>query len=173
MPPPHRDSRGPGGAARHIARPRPHDSSLGALPGMRLASVSGMTRRVPPPDGESTVELLGGLIGDARDLAVAHLDGLRLEVSDQLAELKTSTKYAAAAAAVFAVGGLLAAFALVQALWMYTTVPTWAAYLIIAGVCFAGGALILAVRARRPRGIARVPATALDRVRRDARWVAD
>lgn len=121
---------------------------------------------------ETTIELLGGLVGDARDLAVAHLDGLRLEVKEELRDLKVSTKYAAAAASVFAVAGLLAAFSLVQALWLYTTLPSWAAYLIIAGLFAVAGGILLAIRARGSQDIDLVPESQLADMKRDAQWVA-
>jgi len=123
-------------------------------------------------DRESTMELLGGLIHDARDLAVAHLDGLRLEVKQELADLKTATMYAAAAAAVFAVAALLAAFSLVQALWLYTSLPSWAAYLIIAGLFAVAGVVVLRLRAQKPRDVDLVPETELANLKRDASWLA-
>lgn len=119
----------------------------------------------------STIELIGGLIGDARDLAVAHLDSLRLELSRELEELKTATRYAAAAAAVFAVAGLLAAFSLVQALWLHTSLPSWLAYLIIAAVFVAAGVGLLAMRARASRP-GHPPRAAVHPLERDARWFA-
>jgi len=87
-------------------------------------------------DRESTIELLTGAIRDARDLATAHIEELRIEV-----------KYAAAATALFTVAALLSAFALAQALWLYTTLPSWAAYLAIAGLFGAAGAALLWTRA--------------------------
>lgn len=125
------------------------------------------------PEKESTVELLGGLIGDAKDLAVAHLDGLRNEVKEELRDLKVSTKYAAAAAAIFAVGAILAAFAIAQALWLYTRLPSWLAYGLIAATCFAAGAALLVARSRKSKDIDLVPETEILRMKRDAKWIAN
>src|SRR5688500_6760166 len=111
------------------------------------------------PASETTVELLGGLIGDAKDLAVAHLDGLRIEVKEELRDLKAATALAAAAAAVFAVGALLAAFAIVHAVWTYTALPQWAAFAVIAGACFAVGAAVLAARKKVAQDTDLIPET--------------
>jgi hypothetical protein len=123
-------------------------------------------------DRESTIELIGGLVSDAKDLAAAHVEGLRLEVKQELADLKTATAYAAAAAAVFAVAALLAAFSLVQALWLYTSLPSWAAYLIIAALFAVGGVILVQIRARKPRDIDLVPESELSNLKRDASWLA-
>jgi hypothetical protein len=125
------------------------------------------------PASESTVELLGGLIGDAKDLAVTHLEGLRLEVKEELRDLKKATALAAMAAAVFAVGSLLAAFAIVHAVWTYTGLPQWAAYGVIAAACFAVGAVVLAARKKVAEDADLVPETGLARMKRDARFVAN
>jgi hypothetical protein len=122
---------------------------------------------------ESTVGLLGGLITDAKDLAVAHLDGVRAEVKEEFRDLKVSTAYAGAAMAVFSVGSLLAAFAIVHAVWTYTRLPQWAAYAVIAALCFVAGAVLLAVRKRTSQDVDLVPETGLAGLRDDAKWVAE
>lgn len=124
------------------------------------------------PASETTVELLGGLIGDAKDLAVAHLDGLRLEVKEELRDLKTATALAVAAAAAFAVGAMLAALAIVHAVWTYTALPQWAAYALIAAICFAVGAAVMVARKKVAQDADLVPETGLARMKRDAQFVA-
>ena len=124
------------------------------------------------PTHESTVELIGGLIGDAKDLAATHLAGLRLEVKEELRDLKRSSKYAAAASAAFAVGALLATLALVHALWLYTALPQWAAYGVFALAFLAVGAVLVIARSRMSQDIDLVPETGLLRLERDAKWMA-
>jgi hypothetical protein len=124
------------------------------------------------PGSASTVDLVAGLIGDARDLAVAHLDGLRLELREELAELKAATRITAIALAGFAVAAVLLSFGLVQALWLYTTLPSWAAYLIMSMV-FAGiGIAALVWRRRVARDADLIPESSLGKLRRDVRWFA-
>jgi len=124
------------------------------------------------PASETTVELLGGLIGDAKDLAVAHLDGLRIEVKEELRDLKAATALAAAAAAVFAVGAILAAFAVVHAVWTYTALPQWASFGVIAAICFAVGGAVMAARKKVAKDTDLIPETGLARMKRDAKFVA-
>ena len=121
---------------------------------------------------ESTVGLLGELIGDAKDLAVAHLDGVRAEVKEEFRDLKVSTLLAGAAIAVFSVGSLLAAFAIVEAVYAYTRLPQWAAYAVIAALSFVAGGALLAVRKGKSQDVDLIPETGLAGLRDDAKWVA-
>jgi len=124
------------------------------------------------PTSESTVGLIGGLVNDVKDLAVAHLEGIRLEVKEELRDLKSSIKYAAAAAAVFVVAALLASFSAAQALWTYTALPSWAAYAITAVLFIAAGLALLRARSRGSQDIDLVPDTGLRRLERDAKWMS-
>lgn len=124
------------------------------------------------PD-ESIGELLTGVLHDARDLAVAHVDGLRLEVRDELTQAKRVAVIAAVALAVISIAALLAMIAIAAALATYTALPTWAAYAIVAGalVLLAGGFALWA-RARRPREVTAAPRRELEAAKEDAKWLA-
>lgn len=144
-----------------------------------LISTVGGTRLATPPDmktderpHESTPELIGGLITDAKDLAIAHLDGMRLELKEEFGDLKKATALAAAAAAALAVGALLAVNALVLVLWTYTGLPQWAAYGVIAIAFFAVGAAALIARKKVASDADLIPETSLKRMKRDAKFVA-
>ena len=98
---------------------------------------------------------------------------MRLEMRQELADLKASTRIAAIAIAGFTVAALLLSFGLVQALWLYTALPSWAAYLLIAAVFAAIGVGALIWRRRRVgKDIDLYPETAIGNLRRDVSWVA-
>ena len=123
-----------------------------------------------PPE-ETTPELIRGLVGDARELAVAHLDGMKLELRREMHELRTASWHAALAVAVFTLGAILLAFGLVYALFTYTALPAWAAFVIVA-LAF-GGAGAAALKTLPPRReMDLVPEEQLDKASHDARWLA-
>jgi hypothetical protein len=120
----------------------------------------------------STKDLVSGLVSDARDLALAHLDGLRLEAKDELARLASATRFAAIGLALFSIAALLAAFGAAHALDAFTRLPLWASYLVAAALFLAvGGALVLVAKARK-RDADAVPEEQLQRAKQDAQWLA-
>jgi hypothetical protein len=127
----------------------------------------------PDPNNQSTVALLGGLIGDAKTLAIAHIDGVQLEIREELRDLKISIVYIVAAAAAFVVGGLLAALSIAEAVWLYTRLPTWAAYGVSASLFLAAGFVLVIVRARGPNDVDLVPDDGLQNIQDDAKWMAN
>lgn len=115
------------------------------------------------------VELLRGAVGDARDLAMAHLDGMRLEAKEELRHLKKAARLSAVAIAACSVATLVLAGAATQALQL--VLPSWAAHLIVAAVLAITGAIAFAVM-NRQHDLDLVPETELARTARDAKWVA-
>jgi hypothetical protein len=121
---------------------------------------------------ESTPELLRGLFGDARELAVAHLDGMRLELRDELANLKSATRRAGIGLAVFAVSTIVAALGIAQLLSAYTPIPSWGAHLIVAALCAGSGVLALKSAAKPKPQLDLVPEKELEATKNDAAWLA-
>jgi hypothetical protein len=115
------------------------------------------------------VELLRGAVGDARDLAIAHLDGMRLEAREELGHLKKAAKLSAVAIASCSVAALVLAGAATQALQL--VMPSWAAHLIVAIVLGGAGAIAFTVM-KREKDIDLVPEKELAKTARDAKWVA-
>lgn len=142
----------------------------------RVDGMNGPTTetRLNGGDSEPSItDLLSGLVEDARDLAVAHVDGLRLEVREELTNLKRIVLLGAIAIAVFAVGAILVGIAGAQALATYTDLPSWAAYAIVAGVLIVAGIVsVFVARSKAGPEADLVPERGLARARRDARWVA-
>lgn len=126
----------------------------------------------PDPAGTSTTELVTGLVGDARDLAIAHLDGLLLEAKQELGRLASAARSAAIGLALCSIAALLVAIGGAQALATFTALPLWASYLIAAGLFVAIGLALVAVARARRRGADGIPERQLARVNHDAGWVA-
>jgi hypothetical protein len=123
------------------------------------------------PADEPATSLLGGLLRDARDLFSAHGERLKLEVKDELGELKRTIKITGIAVATVVVAALLAAQAIALALADAFDVPAWAGYAIFAVA--AGIAGVVLVKRRPPtRQLDLVPEQALEDAKLDAKLIA-
>ena len=117
---------------------------------------------------EGAAALLAGVVADAKDLAAAHGEKLKLEVREELVSLRNTIKVTGAATAVIVVAGLLIAQALAHGLVAATGWPLWAGLGIVGGLLATIGYAI----ARRPRpGLDLVPVDAIAAVKRDVRRI--
>ena len=98
-----------------------------------------------------TVELMSGIVEDARDLVGAHVEALRDEMSDRLAALGATLAWTLIAIGVFVVTAILLCLAVAASLVAIGT-PWWLA---LWSVTLAAGAIGIGfvVRARRPRAV--------------------
>jgi hypothetical protein len=117
---------------------------------------------------ESTSDLLGGLLTDAKELAKAHGDHLKLEVRHEVHSLTETIKLAAIAVGAVVLAGLLIAHALALGLSALTGLPEWASYGIV-GVVFAVVGYLF--YRSRPPSVDLVPSEALGSIKRDAERV--
>lgn len=141
-------------------------------PGMVLApsSVMDTTHRdngTRSHRDESTGELVGGLLTDAKDLISAHVEHLELEFRAELTTLTETIKRTGIAIAAFVVVGLLLGEGAALGLVAATGLPSWAAFTIVAAVVAIIGTLVYR---RRPR-VDLVPSTAIAAIERDVERV--
>lgn len=137
---------------------------------MALAPVGGMGSISEGKDSkwarnESTSDLLGGLLADAKELVKAHGEHLKLEVRAEVASLKETVKLAAITVGVVVLAGLLLAHFLALALAALTGLPQWAAYGIVSAVFGIAGYLVFR---SRPESVDLVPSEAISSIKRDA-----
>lgn len=115
------------------------------------------------PD-ETTAELVGGLLTDARDLASAHVDQLKLEVRAEVGSMTETITRTGIAIAAFVLVGLLLGQAAAFGLAAATGLPVWASFgLVGTAVAIAG----LLVYRSRPRSVDLVPREAMAAIGRD------
>jgi hypothetical protein len=129
-----------------------------------------------PPDADaSVVELVARILGDARDLAMAHLDGIRQEVRVEASNLATTVRFTSVMLCVATVALIFAGLAAVYGITAASGLPLWASCLIMSAV-FLATALIIreANRRRRVAGDEDlVPQHGIAKIKRDAEWLAD
>ena len=121
---------------------------------------------------EPSADLLGGVLVDAQELIVAHGEGMKLEVRDELRSLKGVMKLVGVVVGWVVVAGMLASQALVFGLTAAPGLPLWASYAIVAVLAGLAGHLVYR---RRPDAdeVDLVPERSLEGVKRDARRLAD
>ena len=122
--------------------------------------------------GESTTELLGGLVADARDLAVAHLDHVQLEVKQELHNLAAAIKARAIAMCCLVVASLLVAQALAFALAALLDWPIWAGFAVIGLVVLVAAIVVARLPSKAAHEMDLVPEHAIADVARDAKGIA-
>jgi len=93
--------------------------------------------------GASLTELVTGIVNDAQELMRQQLALLRSELQESSRKTKQAAILLVVGAGVLALGGLMAAFALVYLLaWAAPSLPLWACYLIVGvPMLLAGGGL--------------------------------
>jgi hypothetical protein len=127
-----------------------------------------MQNRTPRYTDESTTDLVVGLVGDARDLALIHLNRMQRELKGELGNLGDLIKARAVSLAGLLVAAVLAgqsiAFGLAEALGF----PVWAG---LGGVSMLVviASMIFHRRSSRPSGeVDLIPEAAIDEAKQDA-----
>lgn len=118
-------------------------------------------------------DLVSGILSDTTDLLGAHVDAIRNELTQGLADLRDRMIAMVLAAAV----GIAAAVAVIMALAVTLVtlgLQPWAAHWIVAGVALIGLALVVRRAKKQKTGSAGGdPGAAVARAGQDAAWLAD
>ncbi len=136
-----------------------------------MARVNDSEKQRAADHDAGAVELVGGIIDEARTLVEAHVEALREDMSERLASLGAMLSSALLAFSVLIVMAVLLGFALAATL-VAIGLPWWAALWIIT-LAAAGLGFALVQRARaKARTTADVASRAGERAREDVAWIA-
>ncbi|HVV83277.1 MAG TPA: phage holin family protein [Kofleriaceae bacterium] len=125
-----------------------------------------------PPRDESTKDLLGGVLSDAKELVAAHGEQIKLEVRSEIRALKETIILTGIAAGAVVLAGLLLGHAAALGLAALTGLPMWASYGLVGGGLATGGYVLY--RSRPPMQEADlVPEDSIASIKRDVARVAD
>jgi hypothetical protein len=147
--------------------------------------VSGVASRVDPPRANAvcsddepdlhafgTVDLVSGIVEDARDLVGAHLETLRDDMSGRLATLGATLSSMLIAIVIFVVTAVMLGLAIASSL-VAVGAPWWLALWAVAlGAAAIGIGFVFRTRAKA-RAAAQSVAAATARVRTDVVWIGE
>ncbi len=96
----------------------------------------------PVPAQGTVTELVSGIIGDVQKLAKQQMDMLKAEVREDMARTKSALMMGGIGVALLTIGGLALVFGLVYLLRDQAGLSEWAAWMIFAAICLAGGVVL-------------------------------
>ena len=120
----------------------------------------------------SLAALLGGIMNDAKDLLIQELTLAKLEVQDELRQIKTAAISLGIGIGVAAVGGMLLSLMLVHVLAAYTDMPLWGCYGIVGSVLAVLGWVLLASGKHTVEEIDVLPQT-VETMKENAQWLRE
>jgi len=115
---------------------------------MAFAWTSSMQTGKHEHEDEPPVELISGVLNDARDLAVAEVDKLKAEAITQVKGVGEEVKVVGAGALALTVAAMMLGMALSFGL-AALGLPLWAGFLITGVMVAAGGLAVLRLRGSR------------------------
>lgn len=122
----------------------------------------------PRYTNESTTDLVVGLVGDARDLALVHLNRMQRELKGELGNLGDLIKARALSIAGLLVAAVLAGQALAFGLAEVAGIPLWASFGGMAVVVLIASFVYHKRSSKPSHEVDLVPENALDDVKQDA-----
>lgn len=127
--------------------------------------------KLEEPRKPSISTLVSGILHDASELISKEILAARLEMREELANVKSTALLMGAGAACLLLGGMLLLFAIVHALEEYTELSLWACFAIVAAVLVGAGVSVLLAGKRRAAETSLVPTTSIENAKEDARWI--
>jgi len=120
---------------------------------------------------QSFASLLSGAINDIRELFRQEISLARVEIRDELANLKSAVIKLSAAAVALLLGALLLLTALSRGLAVFFDMPIWAGFAIVGGLLAILGGVLLAVAWPNLRAIGPVPERTVRTLKENVEWV--
>ena len=120
---------------------------------------------------ESFASLLSGAINDIRELFRQEISLARVEIRDEMANLKSAVIKLSAAAVALLLGAVLLLTALSRGLAVLFDMPIWAGFAIVGGVLAIIGGVLLALAWPNLRAIGPVPERTVRTLKENVEWV--
>ena len=127
--------------------------------------------RVHEPNEPPISSLISGILRDASDLISKEITAARLEMREELANVKSTAMLMGIGAISLLLGGILLLFTIVHALNEYTDLKLWACFAIVTAVMFVIGMAGLLFGKQRAAKTKVVPTTSIENAKEDARWI--
>jgi len=123
--------------------------------------------------GESVIELMRGIVQDARTLSAKELTAAKLEITQEIKKIVTSSILLGVGVFILAVAFVLVSIVIALALAQYVPLPTWAGFAIVAGVYFVIGLIVFFAGRRKLQTAKPIPEHSLRGAKEDAQYIKD
>jgi hypothetical protein len=123
--------------------------------------------------GESVIELMRGIVQDARTLSAKELTAAKLEISQEIKKIVTSSIVLAVGVFILAVAFVLLSIVIALALAQYVPLPTWAGFAIVGGVYLVIGLIVVFAGRRKLQTAKPIPEHSLRGAKEDAQYIKE
>lgn len=122
---------------------------------------------------ESVVELIRGIVQDARALSAKELTAAKLEMAEELKKIVGSSILLGIGLFIVAVGFVLLSIVIALVLGQYVPLPIWGGFLIVGGVYFLIGLTVVFVGRRKLKTAKPIPEHTLRSAKDDAQYIRE
>jgi uncharacterized membrane protein YqjE len=121
--------------------------------------------------GESVIELMRGIVQDARTLSAKELAAAKLEITQEIKKIVTSSILLGVGIFILAVAFVLLSIVIALALAQYIPLPTWAGFAIVGGVYLVVGVIVVFAGKRKLQAAKPIPEHTLRSAKKDAQYI--
>ncbi|HEX5607094.1 MAG TPA: phage holin family protein [Candidatus Binatia bacterium] len=122
---------------------------------------------------ESVIELMRGIVQDARTLSTKELTAAKLEITQEIKKIVSSSILLGISVFILAVAFVLLSIVIALALAQYIPLPTWAGFAIVGGVYLVVGLIVLFVGRRKLQTAKPIPEHTLRGAKADAQYIRE
>ena len=123
--------------------------------------------------GESVIELMRGIVQDARTLSVKELTAAKLEITQEIKKIVSSSVLLGVGVFILAVAFVLLSIVIALALAQYVPLLTWAGFAIVGGVYLVIGLIVVFAGRRKLQTAKPIPQHSLRGVKDDAQYIKE
>jgi len=123
--------------------------------------------------GESVIELMRGIVQDARTLSAKELAAAKLEITQEIKKIVSSSILLGVGIFILAVAFVLLSIVFALALAQYVPLPAWAGFAIVGGVYFVIGLIVVFAGRRKLQTAKPIPEHTLRGAKADAQYIRE
>jgi uncharacterized membrane protein YqjE len=124
-------------------------------------------------ESKTIARLLGEVVGDAQHLIRKELELAQYEIKSEINRAVKGITSLGVGAGITLLGGFLLLFTLVYLLADIFVLDLWLSFLIVGGVVFLIGAILLAWGASQMRKLDPTPHQTIENARKDVQWIKE
>jgi uncharacterized membrane protein YqjE len=123
--------------------------------------------------GESVIDLMRGIVQDARTLSTKELTAAKLEITQEIKKIVTSSILLGVGLFIVAVAFVLLSIVIALVLAQYIPLPTWAGFAIVGGVYLVIGLIVVFAGRRKLQTAKPIPEHTLRSAKEDAHYIRE